>query len=355
MKRFLIVKTSALGDLIHVFPVVAYLKSKYPDCQIDWVVESQGADLVRAHPYVTRTLIVQTKKWRKAFWSSRTEMLHFRKELQAVNYDCIFDLQGNFKSGLLTRLAQGKQKVGFAWKSVPEWPNTLFTRYRYNPPKGNNIRLDYLSIVQQHFQDSHPFVDSGAIDLKISEEQQQQIEKLLDLVRNQKVVMVCPGSAWRNKQLSEGALEDFLKRLQAHWNCHFLLMWGSPDEREWVLRLQQQVAHATVVDRLPFAVLQQLMSRVQLVVAMDSLPLHLAGTTQTPTFSVFGPSLAHKYAPIGVKHQALQGTCPYGKKTFVKRCPILRTCPTGACIREISGAHLFKQFLLTETSSLRKV
>jgi heptosyltransferase-1 len=107
--------------------------------------------------------------------------------------------------------------------------------------------------------------------------------------------------------------------------------------------LQQRLPGAQILDRLPLPVLQNFMAAVDLVIAMDSLPLHLAATTSTATYGFFGPSLGLKYQPQGPQHHAFQGCCPYGQ-IFAKRCPALRTCPTGACLREANGEQLFKQF-----------
>jgi heptosyltransferase-1 len=68
-------------------------------------------------------------------------------------------------------------------------------------------------------------------------------------------------------------------------------------------------------------------------VGADSLPLHLAGWFSTPSFSLFGPSSDFYYAPKGDCHASWQGSCPYNI-TFVKRCPRLRSCETGACLRQ---------------------
>jgi heptosyltransferase-1 len=65
--RVLIVKTSALGDIVHAFPAVAFIKATHPEATIDWVVEGSCAALVAAHPDVARTLQVDTKGWRKGF------------------------------------------------------------------------------------------------------------------------------------------------------------------------------------------------------------------------------------------------------------------------------------------------
>lgn len=95
--------------------------------------------------------------------------------------------------------------------------------------------------------------------------------------------------------------------------------------------------------------LQHLMSNMRLIVTMDSLPLHLAATTSVATFSIFGASLGKRFAPVGEQHHFFQGACPYGR-TFTNRCPILRSCKTGACIRRLSGKQIFEAYIsqLTE-------
>ncbi len=119
----------------------------------------------------------------------------------------------------------------------------------------------------------------------------------------------------------------------------FLILWGSPKEKEQAQAIANGfIGNSTLVDPLSLPALHLLMTHVDLVISMDSLPLHLAAVAGTPTYSLFGPSLAQKYAPQGDKHHALQGSCPYGT-TFEKRCPKLRTCPTGACLH-LSPEHL---------------
>lgn len=330
--KILIVKTSSFGDVIHTFPVVGYLKSKFPDAQIDWVVEEPIRQVLEAHPDINRVLPIVTKDWRKgenslAFWQ-------FRRDLHHVEYDLVLDLQGNIKSGFFTWLSRGKDKIGFAYPAVPEWPNLFFTKKRFLPPKGQNIRDDYLSIVQQYFNDAETYEDKG-VSLEISEDQIQIVGEILQNAQLQqgKKVLVCPGSAWENKQLPSETLVEVLKKMP---ESSFLFLWGTQKEKDAADKLQREFpSNSLVLDRMELPTLQNLMASVDLIVSMDSLPLHLAATTSTPTLSFFGPSNADKYRPKGEQHRAIQGSCPYGK-TFEKRCPILRTCATGACIRSIS-------------------
>jgi heptosyltransferase I len=233
--------------------------------------------------------------------------------------------------------------VGFGLKTAHEWPNWFVTNRHYDPKPGLNICLDYLSLVQGYVGDFSAYQDPG-IRLKIDQAQQARLQQIIEQVGKGPLVLVCAGSMWRNKQLDPATLSNFLTRVQKHLGCRYLLAWGSAEEKALAEQLHQQFPDCSIVlDRLPLPVLQNLMCQMDLVIAMDSLPLHLAGTTPTPTFSVFGASSAAKFKPEGARHRALQGTCPYGR-TFEKRCPILRTCPTGACIRAIDPEELFRFF-----------
>lgn len=345
--KILIVKTSSLGDLTHVFPVIEYLRAKCPLAKIDWVVEKPYAEMIEAHPEVNQALVMDSKRWRKGLWKRAVwrEILSFKKRLQATTYDVLFDLQGNTKSGIATGFAYAKTKVGFSKGAVSEWPNLLFTKLRYAPPAGCNIRQDYVSLVQQYYHDNGSFSHSGQ-RLLLAPAEMGKIKSLLaapQLSCPQRI-LVCPGSIWKNKQLSKEALLDFLKLIAQDRPCSFLFAWGSGEERLIAEQLQAEFpSRSLVIERLPLPTLQNLMAEVDLVVAMDSLPLHLAGTVGVATFSAFGASSAAKYKPEGKQHLALQGTCPYGRQ-FERRCPVLRTCPTGLCIKGLSGEDLFARY-----------
>jgi heptosyltransferase I len=349
--KILIVKTSSLGDIIHAFPVVQHLRAHYPQAQIDWVIERPFAELVQAHPALNQIFCVNTKKWRKNFWKKdvRQEMSQVIRQIRQQTYDIVIDLQGNTKSSLMMACVKGALKIGFGSASVPEWPNLFFTNCRYNPPRGFNIREDYLFLLKRVL--GHFSSDMSGIQLRISEDEKKKITRLLEQPQIQGLkIMVCPGSNWTNKQLSQETLIKFLELIANKLSVHFLFIWGSDSEKERAHKLASSFPQKSlVVERLALPTLQNLMAQVQLVISMDSLPLHLAGTTPTPTYSVFGASSAQKYKPLGCSHGAFQGSCPYGK-TFEKRCPILRTCSTGECIKGIDSQILFNHFTQWWTS-----
>lgn len=345
--KILINKTSSLGDIIHAFPVIAYLREKIPNSTIDWTVEKPFASLIDAHPDVDRSILINTRVWRRNLFSLHVqeEMKSFYRDLKSSSYDVVFDLQGNTKSGVVTYLSQACHKVGFAKPVVPEILNIFATDRRFMPPKGKNIRDDYLYLVQSYFNDVVPFSFKG-VKLNISTDELNQVHDVIGShpKRTGPKIMVCPGSAWINKQMSEEFLQDFLQRIAHDQDPAFFFVWGTDDERYLVETLSSKMKESSLVlKKMPLPVLQRVMGEVDLVIAMDSLPLHLAGTTATPTYSIFGPSSAKKYCPVGNRHHAFQGYCPYGQ-SFEKRCDLLRSCQTGNCIKKVSGVTLFEHF-----------
>ncbi len=347
VKKFLIVKTSSLGDIIQSFPVLRLLRKLYPDCEIDWVVEKPFADLLYAHPDVSGVIEVETKFWRKnvfkkAAWVSLKKSLC---TLRQKKYDAVFDLQGNIKSALLSRASKSQNRVGYNFSSVPEWPNALFHNRRFPIIQGKNIREDYLELIL-NYSGSLGDKEEPTVQLKINPNERAMIESLLDFsqLKGPFRVMVCPGSNWPNKQLSQITLQKFLMLLSETYDAKFLFVWGSSSEYEYSCTLANLFPGSShVVEKLRLPVLQNLMTSVELVIAMDSLALHLAGTTKTPSFSCFGPSSAKKYRPLALHHKTIQGQCPYNQQ-FEKRCSILRTCSTGACMKGFEVNPLFEEF-----------
>lgn len=328
MKSALIVKTSSIGDILHTFDTLSYLKEKHKVDRIDWVVEKPFARLVSSHPYVSNAIIVDTKLWRRNPLSgdSLKQIRDVRNLLRTVSYDAVFDLQGNSKSALFTLWSNSRFKVGYSWNCVPEKTNWFVTYKKISVPLEDNVRKRYLSLVQGFFGDLQEFVPTPT-SLKV------EPVFTLPMKKDGVAIAVCFSSNWSNKRVDEDALVYLCHRLLEIHSCSFYFIWGNEVEKKIAERLADKIpSGAQAVGGLGLPELQMFLSSVDGVIAMDSAPLHLAALTSTPTFSFFGPSKLSVYKPLGDSHHGVQGNCPYGV-TFTYRCPKLRSCDTGACIR----------------------
>lgn len=267
---------------------------------------------------------MHSKKWRRALLKHRSEIKAFFTRLRQTRYDLIFDFQGNAKSGLITLLARGDCKVGYGFDSLPEKVNGLTTNKRISVPLNLDVRSRYLYLVRA----------------VLGEAPAQTLIKNPKRIANKPTLMVCFGSNWKNKQLTDEQLRSLLDKIATYCNPRFIFIYGNLSEEQIARQLEKRFEGSIARGGMTLLQWQKLMEEMDLIVAMDSAALHLAATTATPTFSLFGPSSLAAYKPPGERHRALQGRCPYGVQ-FDKRCPRLRTCATGACLRSLSVDEIF--------------
>jgi heptosyltransferase-1 len=346
-KNFVIVKTSSIGDIIHAFPTLEYLKAKFPDCSIDWVVEKSCYALVKSHPLVRDVICIDTRKWKKHIFSRSTwkEIKDVFSVLRASRYDVVFDLQGNIKSAFVTALLRSSQKVGFSLSSLREKPNFLATNIRYSVSFQKNVRSRHLDLMKKFFRDEKSYASQEVV-LSLENEDKARLQQISDGFSSDPAptILVAFGSKWENKRLSKETLKAFLQKVYDIHNVKFLFVWASEEERNVAQELCSVFPKSDSFGKVSLPLLQALIYQVDAVIAMDSALLHLCGTTTTPSFSIFGPSSLQVYKPEGSNHVGVQGLCPYNR-VFVSHCPLLRTCPTGACIKNLSPDDLASQFL----------
>ena len=98
--RILIVRTSSLGDLVHMLPAISDIARHVPDAEIDWIAEEAFAEIPAWHPAVNEVIKVAHRRWRKAWWSSqvRAERKALRERLRSKQYDIVLDMQALLKS-----------------------------------------------------------------------------------------------------------------------------------------------------------------------------------------------------------------------------------------------------------------
>lgn len=107
--KILIIRTSSLGDLVHMLPAISDIADHVPQARIDWIVEENFAEIPTWHPAVNEVIKVAHRRWRKHWWSARTrvERAALRRDLGARRYDIVLDMQGLLKSVWLVRQTHG--------------------------------------------------------------------------------------------------------------------------------------------------------------------------------------------------------------------------------------------------------
>ncbi|MCA8921559.1 MAG: hypothetical protein KDD82_07090, partial [Planctomycetes bacterium] len=115
--RILLVRLSALGDVLHTLPALELLRRSLPDAEIEWVVEPPAADLLAEHPSLDRVWVFPRPALRQP--RDRVMALHatatLARDLRRERFDAVLDLQGLLRSALIARLPRCGQRFGPAW------------------------------------------------------------------------------------------------------------------------------------------------------------------------------------------------------------------------------------------------
>ncbi|NMC75298.1 MAG: lipopolysaccharide heptosyltransferase I [Geobacteraceae bacterium] len=308
--RVLIVKMSALGDIIHALPVLDYLHQVSPGIEIDWVVEEPFREILEGNPLISRLHTVRTKVWRKKPFAAATrrEIGAVRRELQARDYDLVFDIQGNLKSGLVDWLSGAEKRIGFEREVLQESVNLLFTT-RQVPLRRQDCHItdQYLRVVSVPFgRDFLPMRLTS--DISTSPEDEETARTLLATLSDGLVFLFHYGTTWQTKFWFEEAWVDLGKRLLEHYpESTVLLSWGNEAERTAVTGIAAGIGRgARVLDRYPLKGFAALLKKVDLAVGGDTGPIHIAAAVGTPTVSLFRASDGKRSGPRGPGHVIIQ-------------------------------------------------
>lgn len=308
--RVLIVKTSALGDIVHALPVLDYLHQVSPDIEVDWLVEERFRGILEGNPLVSTIFTVDTRKWRKGLFSPVTwqEMGTVRSALQERSYTLVFDIQGNLKSGLITWLTGCKRRYGFDSDAVRE-PFNL----RCTSNKVPLRRQDYhvtdrsLRIVSVPFGKDY----SGfrlTTDIVTAQDDDAAASLLLATLSDDLVFLFHPGTTWKTKLWSEkGWIELGRALLESFPEATILFSWGGEAERKAAEKIACGIGRqARLLPQFSLKGFVALLKKVDLMFGGDTGPIHIAAAVGTPTVSFYRATDGKRNGPRGEMHRLVQ-------------------------------------------------
>lgn len=273
--RILLIKTSSLGDVVHNLPVVSDLRRRFPQAQIDWVVEEGIREIPQLHPGVSHVIPVALRRWRRALLASATwsEMRAFRTSVREHSYDLVIDTQGLLKSALITRMARGR-RCGYAAGSAREPGAARFYDACFDVPTSlhavaRNRRLAALAA---------GYVESPAPDYGIGAPPALTFGPACAvlLTATSRDDKLWPDEHWISvgRALHERGL-----------TC--LLPGGNDAERKRAKRLAQAIPEAVALPPLALAELAAQLAAARIVIGVDTGLVHLAAALGRPTLALF--------------------------------------------------------------------
>ncbi|RLC20077.1 MAG: lipopolysaccharide heptosyltransferase II [Deltaproteobacteria bacterium] len=336
-ERILIIKMSAIGDVVHTLPLLEVLGKNFPGTRIDWLVEEEASDIIAGHPFLDRMIVSRRKGWEKRLAGFRDgpavlrEGFAFLKELRARRYDLILDLQGLLRSGVLTGLSRGKRKIGL--EGAREGGG-LFVNDGPVPVDPDEHAVDrYLRMAA--YLGCRPVPWKGEIALFDAD--RERVERLLNgnAMSGRPLVAVNPMARWETKLWPPERFTALAARLTDELGCGVVFT-GSRRDRAVLDGVCAGAGDRAVnlAGRTDLKQLACLYTRCAVVVTTDTGPMHIAAAMGTPVVALFGPTAPWRTGPYGKGHTIIREKMPCSP-CFKKRCD------HGTCMDRIAVDRVF--------------
>lgn len=295
-KNILIIKPSALGDIVMVLPAVSALRSSFPDAKLSWLIRPEFAPLVENHPYVDEVVIFDRKLLRRAWRNGRAlgALVSLIKKLRSEKYDAVIDLQGLFRTGVLGWLSGCKNIYGMS--DSREFAGFFYTETIDRGADKVHIVDHYLKTVAAAGAD----IEEPDFLLPVDKKAIESVKKLLNDINADadKMVVFIPCSAHEGKNWP---IENFAALAQriAEATGFSIAAIGTGSQRGVVEKLAK-ITKAKVINlagRTSLAELVALLKMARLVVSNDTGPGHVAGALGRPMVMLFGRTNPARLCP----------------------------------------------------------
>ncbi|MCE5212439.1 MAG: lipopolysaccharide heptosyltransferase II [Deltaproteobacteria bacterium] len=331
--NILIVKLSAIGDVIHTLPSLAALRGLYPDAHITWVVEEAAAGLVRNHPYLDEVLVSRRKKWSADVRRGRIrqtfgEINSFIRTLRQRRYDLVIDFHGLFKSSVIVFLSRGKRKLGYdSWQEL----SGLFLNEKIPEDMHKHAVDRYLDFPRYLGAGK----DQAQFILPSSKEAEEKAKLLLNKynLEDKKFIAVNPVALWETKLWSDEKFAVLADLIIDQLQMKVVFTGGEKGPLEKITSLMTKES-VNIGGQTSLSELALIYKKARLVISTDSGPMHLAAAAGTPVIALFGPTDPARTGPYGWGHEVI--------RAGVDCSPcFLKKCPTKKCMADILPQRVF--------------
>ncbi|HEU5312287.1 MAG TPA: lipopolysaccharide heptosyltransferase II [Candidatus Udaeobacter sp.] len=360
--RILLIKPSALGDVVHTIPVLVKLRARYPRAQIDWLITPENAEIVRCHPALSNVVLFARRDFSKRGrrWRAARAFLELLRQIRGAKYDLVIDMHGQVRSAFFSLLSGASVRIGFdrpikrartisaehdlrnvpnhGWRGAREGSWIAYT-HRIPIPTLDVHAIDrYLWVAPLLGLDDDP----PDLAIHLSAETVRNTERLLEehgVPASKPLVVLVPGTIWETKHWTiegfAGVARQFLQ------DGFAVALAGTTRDQS---RCQQIAAAAPgtcdLSGKTTPADLAALIRRAEVAVTNDSGSMHLAASLGKPMVSVFGPTNPVHIGPYERPESVVRvdlscSPCNYRR---LSQCPF-----DHACMKQVTSAMVVER------------
>jgi heptosyltransferase-1 len=373
--KFLILRLSAVGDVIRTLPAVKALKEYYPTSSITWITEESSRTLLESQPEIDEVILFPRKRWTdgmksmRRMWRTGGEVYGFIFGLRRRRFDVVLDFHGILKSGFLSFFSGAPKRIGFDRRSSKEG-NFLFSNIKVRLPKErisrfqkNFVLLRGIGLEVNPVRNANGSLNPAGIIVKstsaaeqrgiisngvnhfspklhIPEEDKDYIESFfntLSMPIKRPFVAIHPGTSQKTiyKRWMANQYSQLSDRLIRELNATVIFTWG-PGELRWVEGIRKQMKEPSILGPQTESLtkLGEIFRRCNLYIGSDTGPMHIASFMGIPVVVIYGPTDPIVNEPFG-RHKKVR------KEVGCNPCR-KRSCKELTCLKSIQVDDVFK-------------
>jgi heptosyltransferase I len=310
----LIVRLSAMGDVIHTLPAAAAVRQAFPDAILGWLIEERWAELLctlryprsgprsQQRPLVDRVHTVNTAEWRRALFSFNTwqQMAVGLSELRGIHYDAVIDFQGAVRSALLARWSGAPTVYGDA-QPRENAASMFYTRSILLPANGTHVIQQAVALAEAIVPS---LTSEAAVEFPVDPDAENEIARLTADIKD--FVILNPGAGWGAKMWPVERYGEVAKALACD-GISSLVNCG-PGEEELASAVVAASEGTARKASCSVSELIALTRRARLFIGGDTGPMHLAAALKIPVVAIFGPTNPARNGPFGTRSVVLRSS-----------------------------------------------
>ncbi len=288
-RKILVIKPSALGDVVHSLPFLNAIRDRYPDAEIHWLIARSFEDLLQGHPMISRLWVIDKDRWKRLSNVSETAraLRRLMRELREERFDLVVDLQGLFRSGLLCGATRSPVRVGF---SEGREASPLFYTHRIRGGRDCHAIERYMNVARSLGAHTDRIDYPFGWDLNDS----SHVENLPS-----DYVVMAPAAGGEAKRWPAESFGQLASRLP--WPSVVISGRGDAQLVEQVVAASNGKA-LSLAGKTTLREVTAVIRRARAFISNDTGPMHIAAALGVPVFAVFGPTSAARTGPYGPAH-----------------------------------------------------
>ena len=330
INNIMVVKLSAIGDVIHALPVSYAIKESFPNCRLTWVVEPPAYDLLRNNPYIDKIIVFEKKKF-KSLGGFLKNIPSFSSVIRQEKYDAVLDLQGLGKSAAIAYLSSAPIKLGCAnMRELSDWVSKPVC----GKNKDGHIVERYLDVARE----LGCKVDKVKFPVEITEQEADLTKRITQQVGmniENRYVVLAVGANWPNKRWPTSHYAKLVDWLYDKNIIPVVIGGGAVDARLVAeINEKSEIPPIDLVGKTTLKQLAYLIKKSIAAVGGDTGPMHLAAGLKTPVVALMGPTDANRNGPYGQLENAIEieADCKYCWK---RKCPLDKECLENIKVKQV--------------------